>query len=166
MKYQADFILHTNQSPGAMVVTAAQFKSIPKAEHYARAMSNVLRAAQHLFEVEAKAMLTLWPAKVKGEVNPKAKEEVNLVKARNRLQLATSRLIVSGLDGKLKNTGEVPSKALTPKVLTNGDDFIWSEAIELAERNGYERDEARRECDDLLARAEKAEAQLKLMRIG
>ena len=90
---------------------------------------------------------------------------MNLVKARNRLQLATSRLIVSGLDGKLKNTGEVPSKDLNPKVLTNGDDFIWSEAIELAERNGYERDEARRECDDLLARAEKAEAQLKLMGI-
>lgn len=153
MRYQADFILHTNRSPGAMVVTAAQFKSIPKAEHYARAMSNVLRAAQHLFEVEAKAMLL------------GAKAEANLVKARSRLQLATSRLIVSGLDGKLKNTGEAPSKTLTPKVLTNGDDFIWSEAIELAERNGYERDEARRECADLLARAEKAEAQLKLMRI-
>lgn len=30
MKYQADFILHTNQSPGAMVVTTTQFKSIAK----------------------------------------------------------------------------------------------------------------------------------------
>lgn len=106
MKYQADFILHTNHSPGAMVVTAAQFKSIPKAKHYARAMSNVLRAAQHLFEVEAKAMLL------------GAKGEANLVKARSRLQLTTSRLIVSGLDGKLKNTGEVPSKDLEPKWLT------------------------------------------------
>jgi len=65
----------------------------------------------------------------------------------------------------VEETGGAPSKTLTPKVLTNGDDFIWSEAIELAERNGYERDEARRECADLLARAEKAEAQLKLMRI-
>lgn len=89
-----------------MVVTAAQFKSIPKAKHYARAMSNVLRAAQHLFEVEAKAMLL------------GAKGEANLVKARSRLQLATSRLIVSGLDGKLKNTGEVSSKDLEPKWLT------------------------------------------------